>query len=161
MDEPVPVNRNHARRSFFMSKRFCFSLVVFVVFAIAGVVTFGGDMSIYSTQLKFTNAEQAETILTKVGKLIKLPEGETPTVATIEDAETLKVSQPFLASADNGDVLIIYTEATMALLYRPSDNILVAVGPVTGEVSAHSQMTQVKSFGKEVETETIVTTTLE
>ena len=54
-------------------------------------------------------------------------------MATINDAASAKKAQPFLANAQNGDVLIAYPNAQTALLYRPSNNKLIAVGPVNTE----------------------------
>ena len=110
-------------------------------------------MSVYNAHPELTNVEQAEAVLVKVGKLIKLPEGEMPSMATIEDAESVKTGQPFLASAEDGDILIVYAEAATALLYRPSTNILIAVGPVTGETPTEPEMTQVTPLDEEVDTE--------
>ena len=77
-------------------------------------------------------AAQAEVkqLLDQVGKLIDLPQKESPTVATVTDSQKLK-SQPFFAKAKNGDKIIIYTEAKKALIYRPSTNKIVDVAPVT------------------------------
>ena len=46
-------------------------------------------------------AELSETIA-RVSRLIKLPEGETPVLATVSDPEKLK-DQPFFANAKSGD----------------------------------------------------------
>jgi hypothetical protein len=80
---------------------------------------------------KGTAAAQAEVNATiaKVGKLIALPTDEQPTVATVTDASKVK-DQPFFADAENGDVVLIYTKAQKAILYRPSSNIIVEVGAV-------------------------------
>ncbi|MDR3547796.1 MAG: hypothetical protein P4M11_05960 [Candidatus Pacebacteria bacterium] len=72
----------------------------------------------------------------KVGELIQLPQGGTPTMATITNASAVKSEQPFLANAENGDVLIVYTNAQTAMLYRPSTNKLIAVGPVTSQATS-------------------------
>lgn len=73
--------------------------------------------------------EEVNAITAKVGKLIELPSGEEPTVATILDKEKLK-DQPFFARAENGDKAIIYTQAKKAILYRPSINKVIDVGPL-------------------------------
>jgi hypothetical protein len=71
-------------------------------------------------------AGQTETqqLINKVGKLVDLPTGETPTLATVNDATKLK-TQNFFASAQNGDKVLIYTKAQRAVLYRPSTNKIV------------------------------------
>ena len=67
-------------------------------------------------------------ITEKVGKHIILPQTETPTLATIEDAEALAKEQPFFSNANNGDKVLIYSDR--ALIYSPDRDVLVNVGPV-------------------------------
>ena len=71
-----------------------------------------------------------QEVAAKVGQLMELPADETPTVATIRDAEKLK-DHPFLAKGQVGDQLLIYTGAKVVVMYRPSSNKIVAVGTVT------------------------------
>jgi len=70
-----------------------------------------------------------QELLTKVGKLIILP-NEKPTFATILDAKKLIAEQSFYAGSENGDQLLIYQKAQKAIIYSPTKNILVNVGPV-------------------------------
>jgi cell division protein FtsL len=72
--------------------------------------------------------EQAQ-LIAKVGKLTVLPTGETPTIATVTDITKLK-DQAFFANAQNGDKVLIYTQAKKAYLYRPSTNKLINIAPV-------------------------------
>jgi len=76
-----------------------------------------------------TAAEVAE-LLEEVGKLMLLPEGEEPLVATVVDPESLALEQPFYANVQKDDRLIIYPSILKAILYRPSSGIIVNVGPV-------------------------------
>ncbi len=64
-----------------------------------------------------------------MGRLITLPEGEEPTVATITDIEKLK-DQTFFQKAKNGDKVIIYTNAKKAILYDPIARKIIDVAPV-------------------------------
>ena len=73
--------------------------------------------------------ERTASILELVGKLYELPEGETPTIATVQDVEKLK-EQPFFDGARNGDILIVFDESSTAILFRPDENRLVKVGPI-------------------------------
>ena len=73
--------------------------------------------------------EEVQDVMTQVGKLIVLPEGEAPTVATVTDAEPLK-NQPFFVNAKNGDKVLIYTNARKAILYRPDENKLIEFDPL-------------------------------
>lgn len=73
--------------------------------------------------------QEVVTVINQVGKLIELPGGETPTIATVSDIAKLK-GQPFFSNAKNGDKVLIYTQAKEAILYRPSENKIVKVAPV-------------------------------
>lgn len=68
----------------------------------------------------------------KVGKLVVLPEGETPQVAAVTDPEVLR-SQPFFAEAKVGDIVLIYSKK--AVLYDPIANKVIIVAPVNSSSS--------------------------
>ncbi len=73
---------------------------------------------------------EVKKIIDDVGKLIALPEGEEPTVATISDIDKLK-DQPFFQKAKNGDKVLIYTNAKKAILYDPENKKIIDVAPVS------------------------------
>jgi hypothetical protein len=74
-------------------------------------------------------AEEVQNIVSEVGNLIVLPQGEVPTVATVSDVEKLR-DQPFFANAINGDKVLIYTKAGKAILYDPFAKKIVEVAPL-------------------------------
>lgn len=80
-----------------------------------------------------TSKEQAalelDAIVARVGRLMILPEGETPTLATVSDPEKLK-GQPFFARAQKGDVVLIYAATRKAILYNPMLDKIVEIAPV-------------------------------
>lgn len=79
--------------------------------------------------------EETKKLIEQVSKVMVLPSGEIPTLATITDISKLK-NQPFFAKAQNGDKLLIYTDAKRAILFRPSTNKVIDVAPVNiGTVS--------------------------
>lgn len=73
--------------------------------------------------------QEVQSLINQVGKLVVLPEGETPTVATVADPERLK-DQPFFANAKVGDRVLIYTNARKAILYDPVNNKIIEIAPV-------------------------------
>lgn len=74
--------------------------------------------------------KEAETLVAALGKLMELPVGETPTIATISDREKLN-DQIFFKAAENGDKLFAYNTAMIAILYRPSTNKIINVAPIS------------------------------
>ncbi len=76
-------------------------------------------------------AAQQETLklISTISKLIVLPEGENPTIATVTDPERLR-EQPFFAKAQTGDKVLIYTDSRKAILYSPVQNKIVEVAPI-------------------------------
>lgn len=78
---------------------------------------------------KISQEENQKTI-DAVGKLVLLPEGETPTIATVTDPVKLKAEQAFFARAVEGDKVLIYTQALKAIMYRPSENKIIEIAPL-------------------------------
>lgn len=73
--------------------------------------------------------EEIKVLMAKVGRLVELPSGEEPTVATVSDKEKLK-DQPFFTKSENGDKVLIYTNAKKAVLYRPATNKVIDIAPI-------------------------------
>lgn len=73
--------------------------------------------------------EEVKNYVTQISKLMMLPSGETPTLATVNDKEKLK-GQAFFANAENGDKVLIYTTAKKAILFRPSLDKIIDVAPI-------------------------------
>jgi hypothetical protein len=68
--------------------------------------------------------EDVLALIEKVGRLTTLPEGESPTIATVNDAELLS-AQPFFKNAKVGDRILIYSESKRAILYRPDTDKII------------------------------------
>ncbi len=119
--------------SFFTIRNFfiCVSAVILVGAIVAAAYFY---MQYYQTQQLLKNPtlaaqQQTKELLNRLGMLIDLPKNETPTIATVSDVSKLK-DQPFFVKAQNGDKVIIYTNAKKAILYRPSENKIMEVAPV-------------------------------
>ncbi len=67
---------------------------------------------------------EATLLSTKVGKLMSLPNDELPIVETVTDLSILK-GKPFFVKAEVGDKVLIYKKAMIAILFRPSKNIII------------------------------------
>lgn len=73
--------------------------------------------------------EEIKNLVGKLGRMVVLPEGEEPVLATVSDKEKLK-DQPVFAKAENGDKILIYTKAAKAYIYRPSTDKIIDMVPV-------------------------------
>lgn len=114
------------------SSRFRFwKILSFLVFVLAV-----GSSGYFYLQLKELKnnpqavaKKEAEALVAKVSRLILLPEGETPTVATVSDPEVLK-KQEFFAKAQIGDKVLIFTTAKKAFLYSVTMDKILEVAPL-------------------------------
>jgi len=71
----------------------------------------------------------AEDIIQRVSALYNLPGNEEPTIAQIQHQDKLK-DQAFFSNAQNGDSILIYPKAKLAIIYRQSTNKIINIGPV-------------------------------
>ncbi|HTK03378.1 MAG TPA: LytR C-terminal domain-containing protein [Alphaproteobacteria bacterium] len=107
-------------------------LIALVAIGAAGTYYFYTQYQKSQKLLKDPTAAQQEEMketLGKLSKLMDLPQGEDPQIATILDKDKLK-DQAFFAKAENGDKVIIYTKAGKAILFRPSTNKIIDIGPI-------------------------------
>lgn len=109
------------------------TIIVLSVVVLVIVSVFFFKKSSDSTVAGDPNSAEAQKemseLVASVGKLIDLPSGENPTVATITDPEKLK-DQPFFSNAKSGYKVLIYPTARKAFLYDPSREKLVEVAPL-------------------------------
>lgn len=73
--------------------------------------------------------KEIDSVTQKVKKLIELPSKEKPTLATVTDKKKL-ADQPFFKNAENGDKILIFAESKKAIIYRPSEDKIINVGPI-------------------------------
>lgn len=92
---------------------------------------------------------EVESVVASISKLIELPTGETPTLATVSDKTKLE-SQSFFKRAENGDKVLIYTTAGKAILFRPSTGKVVDMTAVntTGNEKASEAKPASSDIGK-------------
>src|SRR5258708_15640946 len=113
------------------------SLLIFIGFGIVLVTAVSIAVYFYlqyrKTQSELNKSTQSNVqaaLIEEVGKLIVLPTGEQPQVATVSDIMRLK-GQSFFVHARNGDKVLIYSKAQEAILYDPIVNKIVEVGPIS------------------------------
>ncbi len=117
--------------------------VFYVVFLLVVSVVSYASFYVYKKYIETSNENtvnsevSAETsdLVSKVGKLILLPKGEVPTIATVSNLALLK-GQDFFVDATVGDKVLIYKEAKKAILYNPNINKIITVAPLVVDEKA-------------------------
>lgn len=84
----------------------------------------------YTHTAQVAEAREIKELATKIGAVIALPEQETPTLATVTNKDKLD-NQPFFQKAENGDKILIYTNAGQVVLYRPATGKVIDMTTVT------------------------------
>lgn len=107
----------------FASKKWLILLVCCVVLVAAGII------ALVIVQQKSEDLESVDVIKQKVSKHMLLPGGPDPALATVTDSS--KLTTVFLKQTKNGDKLLIYDKSQKVIIYRPSIDKIVDVGPVT------------------------------
>lgn len=107
---------------------------VLVLLIVVLALGFGAYQYREAQRLKTTEGQQElsqaqiDELKNEVGDHIILPKDAEPVVATINNVDELKKTQDFYKLAKNGDKLLIYQKTKRAIIYRPSEDIIVNVG---------------------------------
>lgn len=140
MEESTPARPWYRRRLIVIS-----GVVVVVLLVAGGVFLFArAQTGVSILPLASSPKNEASTLVDKVGRLLELPTGEQPTIATVSDVSKLQ-GQPFFAHGQNGDKVLIFAKAKKAVLYRPSIDKIIEVGPVettTATASSAGELAQ-------------------
>ena len=119
MNSPPPSTKNKLQ--------FTLGQVVLMFITVAGVLVAYYYYSQYSALSNASNMK-AKRLVDEVGVLILLPDGETPTIATVSDPKAL-IGQPFFAHTETGDKVLVFSDTKKAILYRPSIHKIIEVMP--------------------------------
>lgn len=115
------------RYSIFDNRKSRYVLVVCAVLVVVLVLA-GGGFWAYKNKQKGTEPDNVQ-IKRLVGLHVILPEGEEPVLATITDKN--KLESEFLKRGQDGDRVLIYSKAKKVIIYRPSIDRVVEIGPVS------------------------------
>ncbi len=115
-------------------------IAFFVLIALLGIG--GAGYAFYhvsSVKSELADLRDARTqtksqLVEEIGKMIILPEGEEPTIATVVDPELLR-GQPFFKNAKAGDRVLIYSKDSRAVLYDPVAKRVVEIGYLNTELT--------------------------
>ncbi len=108
-------------------------IVVLVAVTVMSLIVAGNfytEVKRLQANLPAPTTDELKELVAKVGRLVVLPEGEDPTLATVADPELLK-DQPFFARAKKGDKVLVYNQAQKALLYDPVADKIIEIAPIT------------------------------
>ncbi|MFC1633020.1 hypothetical protein ACFL1U_02685 [Patescibacteria group bacterium] len=104
----------------------------FITIIILLIIALGVLLFFYFRGPSDDNAQRTKEALDlkdQVGEHIILNADEEPTIATIEDVDKLKETNPdFYEGAENGDKLLLYSDRV--ILFDPDKDIIINVGPV-------------------------------
>ncbi len=120
----VAIARNILRFVFRTPKRSMLAIALIGALAVGGYYFFDKP-----TQEERARKELAAAVAA-AGKLIILPQGDEPVLATVTDAATLTKQQAFFTGAVNGDQLLLFPRNLKAVIYSPSRKMIVNVGPI-------------------------------
>jgi len=113
-----------------INKKVVIALVVLLVIGYAGGAYYFYKYKKLTRDPNAVAKQETADLVATVSKLILLPVGESPAIATVQDKEKLS-SEPFFANAENGDKVLIYYVAKKAYLYRPSTNKVIEAAPLS------------------------------
>lgn len=77
-----------------------------------------------------TTEQRNQQTIDEINKVYQLPKDETPTIAVVTDEQKFKDQYPVFTDVKKDDVLLIYRDASLAVLYRPSDKKILATPTV-------------------------------
>lgn len=114
-------------------KKIFFTLVAVIVISLGLAGYFAYQWYTAEKNPQAAAKEEVTELVEHVSKFILLPEGETPTVATVSDPDALK-DQPFFAQAKKGDKVLIYAQSKKAILYSVLHDKILEVAPLNADI---------------------------
>lgn len=103
------------------NKKLIHALLIFIV-----VLVF---FYVYGKYQRYSVSDDRQVLIDRVGKLIMLPRDEVPTIATVTNLGPLQKT-PFFINARLGDKVLMYGKSGKAILYRPTEDQIIEIGPL-------------------------------
>ena len=117
-------SKSAAKKTYIKRKKiYVLAAIGCLVIAIIAIVMF------LHTRATDKNQDSVEVVKQEVARHYLLPTNEQPALATIVDKN--KVNQTLFKNAQNGDKVLIYQKNHRYIIYRPSLDRIVDVGPVS------------------------------
>lgn len=96
-----------------------------IVLLVAAIIVIG-----VAQRRSQVSSNSNESIVKQVGKVYELPVGEQPDIATVTD-KTLLTKNAAFSKAENGDKVMVYKQAKLMIIYRPSTKKIVTVAQLS------------------------------
>lgn len=142
------LNLHSAYSSITRDKKVMAGLIIVVILVLIGSGYLYWQYQKTATELKKVKSQVTTTqgakedevkkIVAEVSKIVRLPQNEIPSIATITDVSKLK-DQPFFKDVKNGDILLVYNTSGKAILYDPKDKKVVDVTTLSTTASFNQQ----------------------
>ncbi len=118
-----------------MLEKNCKKILIVITLSLA--VCLAAVFQLYTENYALKNPEiqgqkEIDSLVNKVSKLMVLPVGESPSIATVTDPEKLK-DQPFFTNSMVGDKVLVYEISNKVILFRPSENKIIEVSQFSGD----------------------------
>ena len=84
------------------------------------------------SKLQADSKKEISKITKDISKVMILPE-EEPSLFEIKDPDMLAKQQSFFVGAKVGDKLLVYALVGKAIIWSPSRNMIVNVGPISSD----------------------------
>lgn len=98
------------------------------ILALSNVVLIVFSFNLVKEQRRANSTELP--LIDRVGDQIIIDQTEEPTIATIEDINTLKAVKPEIyKNAENGDKILVFSDRV--IIYREKDDLIVNVIPLS------------------------------
>jgi hypothetical protein len=105
------------------------SSILVIVLCLGYGVYFAWNKFEIPNYLNFRSSS-SEKLVKDVGKLVNLPQDESPSIMTVTNLESLS-GQVFFREAEVGDKVLVYSKARKAILYRPSSKKVILSASLT------------------------------
>ncbi len=100
--------------------------------------TMGNQVAAVGATVEAPTAE-VKALLAKLQSHLLLPTDEAPQISPIADLTPEIQKQPFLTGAQKDDLLIVYIKTGKAIVYSPSRDLIINVGPISAPEQSTSQ----------------------
>ena len=111
------------------------SIFVLIIILAIGFVYYFAQYRKLSKDPNALAKEKTAQVIKKISELAVVPNDPNAVLASVSDITKLK-GQTFFENAQNGDEIVIFPTAMRAVLYRPSIDKIINIGPLASSPSS-------------------------